>query len=84
MNYHIQSQSKWIQDKAPDLETNIGWIENNVDPQNLRAVWEGFVAIVDHERSKKFNSLVGKSEAILKKLPWPEQLNKETWMAPDF
>lgn len=44
---HIDSQKVWIQDKTPIVETNIGWIENYVDPENSRAVWDGWVAIVD-------------------------------------
>jgi dipeptidyl-peptidase-3 len=43
----MDSQKVWIHDKTPIVETNIGWIENYVDPENSRAVWDGWVAIVD-------------------------------------
>jgi len=58
MEDHKDSQRAWIKDKSPAVESNIGWIEHYVDPENLRAIWEGWVAIVDKPRSEKFAKLV--------------------------
>lgn len=41
-------------DKGPVVETNMGWIESYIDPENIRAYYEGWVAIVDIEKSRKF------------------------------
>jgi len=54
MSKHKDSQRAWIQDKSPIVESNIGWVENYVDPTNNRAIWDGWVAIVDKDRSAKF------------------------------
>ena len=43
------------------IESNIGWVETYIDPENVRAYYEGWVAIVDKEKSKKFKSLVDNS-----------------------
>ena len=59
---HKDSQRKWIRDKGPVVESNLGWIEVYIDPENIRAYFEGWVAIVDKEKSKKFRKLVENSE----------------------
>lgn len=62
----------------------MGWIESYIDPENTRAYWEGWVAIVDKEQSKKFAALVTNSERIIPQLPWPKYMEKENFLAPDF
>ena len=42
------------------------------------------MAIVDKEQSKMFKQLVENSEAIIPKLPWPKEQEKEKFLAPDF
>ena len=74
----------WVKDKAPAVETNIGWIEMYADPQNMRGLWEGFVSIVDKKRSKKYNDLVAKSAEIVPKMPWPKTWEKDVFIPPDF
>lgn len=58
MEDHKQSQREWVKDKSPAVETNLGWIEKYVDPENQRAMWSGWVAIVDKQKSQLFHKLV--------------------------
>ncbi len=81
---HKESQRDWIRDKGPVVETNMGWIETYIDPENARAYYEGWVAIVDKEKSRKFKQLVTNSEQIIPLLPWPKEQEKEKFLAPDF
>jgi len=81
---HKNSQRDWIKDKIPEVETNMGWIEHYTDPSNQRAVWEGFVALVNKKRTKNLTKLVNKGPEILKKLPWEKNIEKNAFLAPDF
>lgn len=81
---HKDSQRKWIKDKGPVVECNQGWIETYIDPENIRAYYEGWVAIVDKDKSAKFNKLVENSEKVIPKLPWPRTMEKDNFLAPDF
>jgi dipeptidyl-peptidase-3 len=84
INTHKDSQREWVKDKGPVVESNLGWIESYIDPENTRAYWEGWVAIVDKEQSAKFQALVKNSEHIIPLLPWPKEMEKEKFLAPDF
>jgi dipeptidyl-peptidase III len=84
IDVHKDSQRAWIADKKPVVESNMGWIETYIDPSGERAYWEGWVAIVDKEKSAKFEQLVKNSETIIPKLPWPAHMEKDNFLAPDF
>jgi dipeptidyl-peptidase-3 len=62
----------------------MGWIETYIDPTNSRAYYEGWVAIVDKVKSEKFQKLVVNSETIIPQLPWPREMEKDSFLAPDF
>jgi len=81
---HKDSQRAWIADKKPAVESNMGWIETYIDPTNERAYFESWVAIVDKEKSAKFQKLVENSEHVIPQLPWPDYMEKDKFLAPDF
>jgi len=39
---------------------------------------------VDKDRSEKFQNLVKNSESIIPLLPWPREMEKDNFLAPDF
>jgi dipeptidyl-peptidase III len=79
-----ESQRWWIRDKKPMVETDIGFVETYRDPHGVRGEWEGFVAMVNLERTKAFGKLVDAASTFIPKLPWSTAFEKDKFLSPDF
>lgn len=79
-----QSQRYWIRDKSPMVESDIGFVEIYRDPHGIRGEWEGFVAMVNKERTRAFGKLVKAAPTYIPKLPWSKDFEKDKFLSPDF
>ncbi|KAK2776132.1 hypothetical protein FQN53_002863 [Emmonsiellopsis sp. PD_33] len=79
-----ESQRYWIRDLGPMVESDLGFVETYRDPHGVRGEWEGFVAMVNLERTKAFGKLVESAESMIPKLPWSKDFEKDKFLSPDF
>ncbi|KAI9842780.1 MAG: hypothetical protein M1838_002978 [Thelocarpon superellum] len=79
-----ESQRYWIRDQGPMVESDIGFVETYRDPHGVRAEWEGFVAMVNKERTLAFGKLVANAERMIPRLPWSTAFEKDHFLSPDF
>lgn len=84
MNAHKDSQISWVKNLGPSVETNIGFIETYRDPAGVRGEWEGLVAMVNVDRTRKFSKLVENAKSFIKLLPWSSEWEKGVFSPPDF
>lgn len=84
LNAFKESQKLWVKDIGPEVECNIGFIETYRDPAGIRGEWEGFAAMVNKERTRAFKKLVDAAPAMIPKLPWSSEFEKDTFTPPDF
>lgn len=84
MEQHKESQRNWVLDKGPKVESNIGFIETYRDPAGIRGEWEGLVATVNQEQTKKFGVLVSQAGQFIDRLPWPKDFEKSLFSPPDY
>lgn len=78
------SQRAWVNDLTPVIETNMGFVETYRDPHGVRGEWEGFVALVNFERTRTFGQLVASAQKMIPKLPWSKEFEKDKFLSPDF
>jgi dipeptidyl-peptidase-3 len=81
---HRRGSTEWVKDVGPVVESYIGFVETYGDPYGARAKWEGFTAIVDKERSAKYEKLVAEAAELIKSLPWGSDFEVDEFKKPDF
>ncbi|GAV02056.1 hypothetical protein RvY_12669 [Ramazzottius varieornatus] len=84
LDAHKNASRLWVRNKNPVIETYFGFIETYQDPNGMRASFEGFVAVVDKEKTARLTRLVSQAEDFLPLLPWPPSFEKDKFTKPDF
>lgn len=86
-----KAQRAWVNDKAPAVETVIGFVEPYRDPLGVRAEFEGIVGIADRAETSRLQNLANMANRLVCRLPWTEghgeskgPFEKEMFEPPDF
>lgn len=77
-----ESQKVWVKDIKPKVETILGFVEPYRDPFGTRSEFEGLVAVVDNEQTKKLTALVNDSSTYIRRLPWAEGTTENNGKGP--
>lgn len=85
------AQRIWVHDKAPPVETVIGFIEPYRDPLGVRSEFEGIVGVHDAAETRVLRELSHMADKFVCRLPWVNgdgdnkgPFEKEVFEAPDF
>ncbi|KAL4893275.1 peptidase family M49-domain-containing protein [Aspergillus ambiguus] len=85
------AQRIWVNDKAPSVETVIGFVEPYRDPLGVRGEFEGIVGISDSTETKRLSILANMANNLIRRLPWVDgedgskgPFEKDLFDAPDF
>jgi dipeptidyl-peptidase-3 len=65
-----EAQKAWVADKAPSVESMLGFIEPGRDPYGVRSEWQGVVCIADAAETRKMREFVHKAPTFATLLPW--------------
>ncbi|KAL4942024.1 hypothetical protein BDV06DRAFT_235687 [Aspergillus oleicola] len=86
-----ESQSIWVQDKAPKVESVFGFIEPYRDPLGVRSEFEGIVGLPNSRETETLNRLSEQADKFVCRLPWVNSdsgdrgpVEKSRFEAPDF
>lgn len=84
-------QKFWVTDKAPAVETVMGFVEPYRDPLGVRAEFEGIVGVADTAETSRLHCLADIANSIVCRLPWVKDygtskgpFEKEMFEPPDF
>jgi dipeptidyl-peptidase-3 len=94
LNTYRSSQRIWVKDKAPRVETVLGFVEPYRDPLGVRAEFEGIVGIADTKETLVLRKLAEMGSRLIPRLPWAEgyyskdggkgPFEKDLFDPPDF
>jgi dipeptidyl-peptidase-3 len=71
-----ESQRYWLMDEQPRVEANISWSNSFLDPLGIRGQYQGFVAITDRDKTRKFCQLAENAEMVFNNLPWSYEFER--------
>ncbi|KAL2837920.1 dipeptidyl peptidase III [Aspergillus pseudoustus] len=70
LELYREAQMIWVTDKAPPVETVLGFVETYRDPLGVRAEFEGIVGVPEPSETELLEKLASVAEAFVYKLPW--------------
>ena len=66
----------WVRDQDNAVDTINGFIEVYLDPRGTKGAWEGMVCYVNHERTRRIETLATHAQWFEDHTPWSAEFRK--------
>jgi dipeptidyl-peptidase-3 len=66
----------WVRDDASPVDTVNGFVEVYLDPRGAKGAWEGLVSYVNHEKTRRIDTIAANAQWFEDHAPWEARFRK--------
>jgi dipeptidyl-peptidase-3 len=66
----------WVRDQQSPVDTINGFVEVYMDPRGAKGAWEGMVCYVNHDKTRRIETLAAHAQWFEDRMPWDPRFRK--------